>query len=146
MADYIAGGDAEFNAWLDNFVTYASAKLAELGLAAGDLTPITTAQTTWAGALAAHVTAQQTARSATQQKNADRAAVLSLVRAEPPHGVKGHLKKARAVALDQAQPTSMACNTQPHKILRFPRSSGKSTEFAPSTAQTRRDSPQAAPS
>ena len=29
MADYIPGGDAEFNAWLDNFVTYANANLAK---------------------------------------------------------------------------------------------------------------------
>ena len=28
MADYIPGGDVAFNAWLDNFVTYASANLA----------------------------------------------------------------------------------------------------------------------
>ena len=31
MADYIPGGDAEFNAWLDNFVTYAGADLPGLG-------------------------------------------------------------------------------------------------------------------
>ncbi len=42
MADYIPGGDAAFSAWLDNFVTYATANL---GLVAGDLTPITTGQT-----------------------------------------------------------------------------------------------------
>ena len=41
MADYIPGGDAAFNAWLDNFVTYATANLANLGLVAGDLTPVT---------------------------------------------------------------------------------------------------------
>ncbi len=28
MAATIPGGDAEFNAWLDNFVTYAGANLA----------------------------------------------------------------------------------------------------------------------
>jgi len=81
MADYIPSSDAEFNGWLGNFVTYASANLAELGLVAGDLDVITTAQTAWAGALASHVTAQQAAKSATQQKNADRAATVSLVRA-----------------------------------------------------------------
>jgi len=32
MADYIPGGDAEFDAWLTNFVTYASGNLAALGL------------------------------------------------------------------------------------------------------------------
>ncbi len=44
MAATIPGGDAELNAWLDNFVTYATANL---GLVAGDLTPVTTAQTAW---------------------------------------------------------------------------------------------------
>ncbi len=44
MAAYIPGGDAEFNAWLDNFVTYANANLANLDLAACDLTPLTTSR------------------------------------------------------------------------------------------------------
>ena len=76
MADYIPGGDAAFNAWLDNFVTYATANPANLGLVAGDLTPVTTAQTAWNTAYTANVTAQQAAKSATQQKNADRAGGL----------------------------------------------------------------------
>ena len=57
MADYIPGGDAEFNAWLDNFITYANANLANLGLVQGDIDPIVTAQTAWNTALAVHVTA-----------------------------------------------------------------------------------------
>ncbi len=32
MPATIPGGDAEFNAWLDNFVTYATANMAILGL------------------------------------------------------------------------------------------------------------------
>ena len=59
MADYIPGGDAASNAWLDSFVTYAGANLAEFGLLADDLTPVTTAQTAWAASLSARVTAQQ---------------------------------------------------------------------------------------
>jgi len=35
MADYIPGGDAEFNAWLDNFVTCADANPAKLRLVQG---------------------------------------------------------------------------------------------------------------
>ena len=31
MADYIPAADAAFNAWLDNFVTYATANLARWG-------------------------------------------------------------------------------------------------------------------
>ena len=81
MADYIPGGDAAFNAWLDNFITYATANEVALGLAVGDLTPVTTAKTAWNAAYTANISAQQTARSATQQKNTDRTAVVSLVRA-----------------------------------------------------------------
>ncbi len=32
MADYPPGGDAEFGAWLDNFVTSATANMAALGI------------------------------------------------------------------------------------------------------------------
>jgi hypothetical protein len=46
MADYIPAPDADFHAWQLNFVSYASANLAALGLVAGDLTPVTTAQST----------------------------------------------------------------------------------------------------
>ena len=54
MPDYIPGGDAEFGAWLTNFVTYANANLVALGLVAGDMTPVTNAQTTWNSAYPAH--------------------------------------------------------------------------------------------
>jgi hypothetical protein len=43
MPDYIPAPDAEFHAWQQNFVTYANANLAALGLVAGDMTPITAA-------------------------------------------------------------------------------------------------------
>ena len=36
MSGYIPRGDAEFNAMLDNFVTYAGANLSNLGLVQGD--------------------------------------------------------------------------------------------------------------
>lgn len=45
--DYIPCGDAEFNGWLANFVTYANANRVGRGLVAGDMAPVTTAQTTW---------------------------------------------------------------------------------------------------
>lgn len=80
MADYLPAGDAEFNAWQTNFVTYANANLLALGLVAGDLTPITTAQTTWATAYPAHVAAQAAATAATAAKNSARAAYVVLIR------------------------------------------------------------------
>ncbi|MCG3127243.1 MAG: hypothetical protein CHACPFDD_02101 [Phycisphaerae bacterium] len=38
--DYIPRGDADFNGWLANFVTYANANLVNLGLVAGDMRAI----------------------------------------------------------------------------------------------------------
>ena len=43
MADYIPGGEAEFNAWLGNFVTYADTNLTNLELVQGDVDRIATA-------------------------------------------------------------------------------------------------------
>lgn len=47
MADYLPGPDADYQAWVTNFVTYANANLAALGLVAADMTPVTTNQTTF---------------------------------------------------------------------------------------------------
>ncbi len=47
-ADYIPGPDGDFNAWQANFVTYATANAAALGLdPLVDIPPLTAAQTTW---------------------------------------------------------------------------------------------------
>lgn len=81
MPDYIPAPDAEFNAWQQNFVTYASANLAGLGLVAGDMTPITAAQTTWASAYPAHVTAAAAATSARAAKDGARVSYVALLRA-----------------------------------------------------------------
>ena len=82
MADYIPALDAEFNAWQANFVTYANANLAGLGLVAGDMTPITAAQTTWASTYPAHIhiTAQASAESARAAKDGARVSYISLLR------------------------------------------------------------------
>ena len=57
MTDYIRGGDAKFDAKLENFVTCASRNLANLILVQGDIDPIVTAQTPWNTAYTAHVAA-----------------------------------------------------------------------------------------
>lgn len=80
MADYIPGPDADFNAWLANFVTYANANLAALGLVAADMTPITTTQTAWGTGFTAHIAARQAAQAAKQTKDESRAAVVAAVR------------------------------------------------------------------
>ncbi len=78
--DYIPRPDAEFSGWLDNFVSYANANLAALGLVAADMTPTTTAQTTWKVVYPAHITAQDAAQSARQAKDAGRTSVEAAVR------------------------------------------------------------------
>jgi hypothetical protein len=80
MADYIPGPDAEFQAWQNNFVTYANANLAALGLVAGDMTPVTAAQTTWSTAFPAHVTAVAAARAAKQAKDDSRRVYIAVIR------------------------------------------------------------------
>lgn len=80
MADYIPGPDANFQAWQSNFVTYANANLAALGLVAADMTPVTAAQTVWATAFPAHVAAVNAAKAAKQNKDEARAAYIGVIR------------------------------------------------------------------
>ncbi len=80
MADYIPQGDGDFNAWQTNFVSYVSNNTAGLGLVAGDVTPLTTAQTAWNTGYAAHVTAAAAAQSARENKDAKRAAFEAAIR------------------------------------------------------------------
>ncbi|MBL0870350.1 MAG: hypothetical protein IBJ18_07235 [Phycisphaerales bacterium] len=80
MADYIPGPDANFQAWQSNFVTYANANLAALGLTAADMAPVTAAQSTWATAFPAHVAAVAAAKAAKQTKDEARAAYVAVIR------------------------------------------------------------------
>jgi hypothetical protein len=80
MADYLSVSDTDFTAWMQNFITYANANLAALGLTASDLTPLQTAQTDWEAAYAANVSAQAQAQSARQTKDDARSAQESLLR------------------------------------------------------------------
>ena len=80
MADYIPGPDASYQAWQSNFVTYANANLAALGLVAADMAPITAAQTTWTTAFPAHVAAVAAAKAAKQTKDEARAAYVAAIR------------------------------------------------------------------
>ena len=80
MADYIPGPDASFQAWQSNFVTYANANLAALGLTAADMTPITAAQTPWQNGFTAHIAAVNAAKAAKQAKDEARAAYVGVIR------------------------------------------------------------------
>ncbi len=79
--DYIPHPDGEFDAWQDNFITYASANAAALGLdPLIDIAPLTAAQTTWTTERAANTAAQAAAESARQAKDAARAGLEGVIR------------------------------------------------------------------
>jgi len=80
MADYLPGSDTGLQAWVANFVTYAGAHLAELGIAPSDIIPISAGKTDFDAKMTANVTAQQTAQSARQAKDDSRDTLESLVR------------------------------------------------------------------
>lgn len=80
MADYIPGPDANFQAWQSNFVTYANANLAALGLVAADMAPVTAAQGVWTTAFPAHVAAVAAAKAAKQTKDEARQAYVAVIR------------------------------------------------------------------
>jgi hypothetical protein len=80
MADYLPGPDADYQAWVANFVTYANANLAALGLVAADMTPVTTAQTTFNTAFTDHIAAKQAAMAAKQTKDVGRQTLTAAIR------------------------------------------------------------------
>ncbi|MBW8017598.1 MAG: hypothetical protein FVQ82_15575 [Planctomycetes bacterium] len=81
MADYIPSSDGDFDAWQANFITYASANAAALGLdPLVDIPPLTAAQTTWTADRAAHTAAQAAAESARQAKDAGRGGLEGVIR------------------------------------------------------------------
>jgi len=81
MPDYIPGSDTQFQAWAQNFNTYASTHIVELGLDPTDLTPIISTLSAFSMALTDHITAQQTAQAARQAKDDARAAAEAAIRA-----------------------------------------------------------------
>jgi len=80
MADYIPRSDTGFQAWVDNFVTYAQTHLAELGLGIPDVVPIAAGRADFDTKMSANFTAQQAAESARQAKDASRDQLESLIR------------------------------------------------------------------
>lgn len=80
MPDYIPRTDADFDGWQANWVTYAAANTAALGLVLGDITALQTAQTAWDTDYDAHLTAQAAAQAARAAKDAEREAFVALLR------------------------------------------------------------------
>ncbi len=135
MADYIPGPDANFNAWQTNFVAYANANLAALGLVAADMTPVTGAQTNWLLAFPAHIAAANAAKAAKQTKDESRAALVGAIRplvrrlqASPQ--VTDAEKAALGITVRDAEPSpigppttapiaSVECGTRLQHTIRF---------------------------
>lgn len=79
-SDYIPGPDADFTGWLTNFINFANANLAALGLTAADIAPLQTALTNWITAFDANVAAQAAARGTRETKEAARRDAEALAR------------------------------------------------------------------
>ncbi len=80
MTNYMPRSDADFNNWQGNFIATLTNYLTDLGLTAEEITPITTAQTTWTTAYNNHIAAQSAAESARQDKDDSRKQYKSLLR------------------------------------------------------------------
>ena len=81
MPDYIPAPDGDFDAWQDNFITYASANAAALGLdPLVDIPPLIAAQGTWTTDRASNTAAQSAAQSARQAKDAARGGLEGVIR------------------------------------------------------------------
>jgi hypothetical protein len=80
MSDFIPRSDADFSDWLQNFITYASANSAALGLTAADITPVQTATTDFDTARAANDAMQAQARGTRATKDGKRGTTEDLTR------------------------------------------------------------------
>jgi hypothetical protein len=78
--DYLPTADSEFTAWLKNFVDYAGANTAALGLTPAEVTLLTSARTNWEAAFLANIAAQGNAQATRQTKDASRTAAQDLIR------------------------------------------------------------------
>ena len=109
-ADYLPRADPTFDAWQANFVSVVSGNLAGHGLVAGDLTPVTAAQTAWNTSFPAQQTALAAAQAATQTKDANRvtfdAAVRAVVRKiQATPAVTATAKAAAGITVPDTTPT-----------------------------------------
>lgn len=115
--DYIPQADGSFHSWQNNFVAYASANAAALGLdPLTDIPPLTDAQTVWAADYPANATAQAAAQSARQAKDAARSAfevvIRSLVaRLQASPDVDDTERQALGITVRDVTPTAAAVPT-----------------------------------
>ena len=74
-------GDAEFDTAVNDFITYVTANLANLGIVAGDMAGVTASKTDWDAKYPDHIAGQSTAEALTQAKNVSRAGMLDDINA-----------------------------------------------------------------
>jgi hypothetical protein len=81
MPDYIPDTEGPFDAWQGNFIAYAVAHAAALGLdPAVDIPPLTAAGAAWTNDRAAHVAAKAAASAAWQAKRDSHRALIAVIR------------------------------------------------------------------
>lgn len=80
MANYFPAKDADFIAWLANFLVVANANLVPLGIIAGDLTPISTLQPTYSTNLNDVEAKKAALASAVDTKDATKDSIIDKVR------------------------------------------------------------------
>lgn len=80
-SDYIPGPDAEFNSWLDNFLSALGSRRAALGVTEAEFNALTAARDGWETAYNLHTQAQTSAASASQSKKGAREGAERAVRA-----------------------------------------------------------------
>jgi hypothetical protein len=97
-SDYIPRADADFDAWLQNFVDYTVANAAALGLAPAQVDSVQAVQTNWGINYPASISAQATANSAVQAKNDSRGNAEAVIR-----GTVGMIQANSAVSDAQRQ-------------------------------------------
>lgn len=81
MSDYLPRSDADFSAWLQNFITAANNNTTNLGLVAADITSLENAASIFDTTRGANDSAQAAAQAARAQKDAARATAEELTRA-----------------------------------------------------------------
>ena len=81
MADYIPAPDGDFNTFAQNFASYVTTNLLDLGLVAGDIAAMAAANGNWVVSFPANSTAQTAAQAARQTKDDARATLETAIRA-----------------------------------------------------------------
>src|ERR1044072_6081057 len=80
MADFIPSSDADFDAWLRNFVDYVVANAAGLGATPAQVTDLQAVKTDWEAKYPSSTSAQAAANAAVQAKSDSRAGAEAFVR------------------------------------------------------------------